>query len=714
MKIISLFLAVLCLPGMVQANVGTDYIGSRTCAGCHQVEFEAWKNSHHDLAMQPATEKTVLGDFNETGFEYNGTGSRFFRDGDRFMVETDGPDGMLQIYPVAYTFGVTPLQQYLIEFPGGRLQALGIAWDSRPKTEGGQRWFHLYPDQDVDRTHELHWTRLSQTWNHQCAECHSTGLKKNYDIATRSYETSWQEIDVSCEACHGPGKPHLDWAEAGGKEKNNGLDVIFDERRGVHWNIDLQTGNAKRSTPRTSSVEIELCARCHSRRGLLSEDYRHGEPLTRTHRPALLGEGLYFADGQIEDEVYVYGSFLQSKMHQAGVTCSDCHEPHSNALRTPGNGVCLQCHVAARFDTPEHHHHPADSTGASCAECHMPTKTYMVVDPRHDHSFRIPRPDLSKILDTPNACNNCHTDKNVGWAVQQTRQWYPEGTGKGYQTYGVALREGRRDGPNAAQLLNQLAQNEQQPAIARATAVSLLPRHFNRQTFATLQQSLASEEPLIRMAAVGSLENLPGEMRAALLSPLLADPERAVRIEAARALADAPRTMLDAAVLDTVLEEYIDSQLINADRIEALMNLGNLSRGLGQNDRAEDYLKQAIDLEADFAPAYVNLADLYRVTDKQAESLAILQQGLQLAPQSADLHHALGLARIRSGDRTDALASLTAAARLAPENPRYAFVYAVALNSMEQKDEAIRVLELSLHRHPTDRDTIALSQKFVA
>ena len=687
------------------ALAGAGYTGSESCAQCHRAEYERWLGSHHDLAMQPAEERTVLGDFADATFEYNGVRSRFYRKGNGFFVHTDGPDGDMGDYEIRYAFGFTPLQQYLIELPGGRLQALGIAWDSRSEEAGGQRWFHLYPDEKLDYKHPLHWTRLSQTWNHQCAECHSTDLRKNYDRQSNTYKTSWEEIDVGCEACHGPGSAHQTWAEAGAASADNGLAITLTERRGVHWTMDPKTGNARRSKPREGATEIELCARCHSRRGLLSEDYRHGESLTRTHHPVFLSEGLYHADGQIDEEVYVYGSFLQSKMFQAGVTCSDCHDPHSNALRIPGNGACLSCHAANRFDTPEHHHHPAGSTGASCAECHMPTKDYMVVDPRHDHGFRIPRPDLSQQLGTPNACTGCHADKDDRWASLQMESWYGGGA-KGYQNFALALKVGREDGRNASALLNRLARNKGQPAIARASAISLLARYFNRETFATLQQALESTEPLIRLAAAGSLEGQAGELRAALLSPLLSDPQRAVRIEAARVLADAPRDLLDGQALDAAMKEYVDSQLLNADRPEALLNLGNLARRQGQMEQAQRYMQQAVALERDFAPAFVNLADLYRAWGKTRESLEILQQGLKVAPDDADLLHALGLAQVRSGEKAAALTSLAQAAELAPSDPRYAFVHAIALNGMGQSDEAIRVLDASLRGNPTHRDTL--------
>jgi hypothetical protein len=188
------------------------FVGSETCAVCHQAETQLWRGSQHKLAMDHATDKSVLGDFNDAMFEYYGVHSRFFRRDGKFLVETDGPDGKLATFEIKYTFGVDPLQQYLVEFPDGRLQALSLAWDSRPTDKGGQRWFHLYPDEDIRYDDVLHWTKLNQNWNFMCAECHSTGVRKNYDAASDRFATTWAEISVGCETCHGEGSRHVVWA----------------------------------------------------------------------------------------------------------------------------------------------------------------------------------------------------------------------------------------------------------------------------------------------------------------------------------------------------------------------------------------------------------------------------------------------------------------------------------------------------------------------
>jgi len=244
------------------------FVVGKTCAECHKAEYDLWRGSHHDLAMQEANEKTVLGNFEDAGFDYNSVKSEFYKKDGKFMVRTDGSDGDLHDYEIKYTFGVYPLQQYLIEFPDGRLQALGIAWDGRPRGEGGQRWFHLYPNEMVTYKDAIHWTGIDQNWNFMCAECHSTNLKRNYDFEANTFKTAWSEINVSCEACHGPGSEHVELAKHNNLDQSPdmGLLINFDEREGVSWAIEERSGNAVRNKTLESHTELTVCSRCHSRR----------------------------------------------------------------------------------------------------------------------------------------------------------------------------------------------------------------------------------------------------------------------------------------------------------------------------------------------------------------------------------------------------------------------------------------------------------------
>jgi Tfp pilus assembly protein PilF len=690
------------------------YVSSERCAECHEAQAEAWRGSHHDLAMAEATEETVLGDFRDAEIEAHGVTSRFFRKDDGFFVRTDGPDGSLRDYRIRYTFGWYPLQQYLIEFPRGHVQTLGLAWDSRSREEGGQRWFHLYPEEDLDHRHPLHWTRRDQTWNYQCAECHSTNLRKNYDLATDSYRTAFDEIDVACEACHGPGSRHLVWAEAAAQDParrddpDKGLAVDLTDRDGGAWLIDAASGRPHRTEPRESHTQIELCARCHSRRGQIWADYEPGKPLGDTHRLALLDEHLYFADGQIKDEVYVYGSFIQSSMYRAGVTCSDCHEPHSLKLRAEGDAVCGRCHLPERYATPDHHRHEGGTEGAACAACHMPQRVYMVNDWRADHSMRVPRPDLSLKLGTPNACTGCHADQTVQWAADAVTAWFPDSDHRGPH-FGEALHAAASGAPDAGERLIALAADRSQPGIARATAVDRLRDHAQPQHLFTIRRLLGEDDPLVRAAAVRFLEVADVRTQVDQGWPLLDDPVRVVRIEAARVLTPLLRQRLPEKFreqLTRAVQEYAESQRVNAERAESHLNLGLIAVALGDPQRAEQAYRTALRLDPAFAPGYVNLADLYRQQGRDAEGEQLLRSAVASAPEDADIQHALGLLLVRQKRLDDALPHLRRASLLAEDRPRYAYVYALGLQGAGDPVQALRVLAQANERHPGNREIL--------
>ena len=703
-------------------DASATFVGAKACAGCHAGETEKWQGSQHAHAMQHATEATVLGDFDNAKFNYNGIVSTFFRRDDKFFVNTDGADGKLADFEVSYAFGVYPLQQYLVAFPDGRMQALPIAWDSRPKAQGGARWYHLYPDEHVTSTDQLHWTGLNQNWNWMCADCHSTKLDRNYEAANNTYATKWSEINVACEACHGPGSKHVAWAKKGSEsisgtatqpptkrdrpeiDSDPLLAVALDERKGVTWVPNADTGNAARSTSLTSHRELGVCAQCHSRRAPFAAGMDHDGRFFETHEVSLLTDRLYFADGQQRDEVYDIGSFLQSKMHANGVTCSDCHDPHSGALRAPGNAVCAQCHAPAKYDATAHALHKSGSAGAQCAACHMPTRNYMVIDARHDHSMRVPRPDLSDTLGTPDACTGCHKDRKPAWAAAVIeRAFGPQR--KGFQTFGAALRDADTGAPGATTELMALARSAQQPAIVRATATAELRHHLNEATLPAIETALADADPMVRAAALDTLLSAPPVERLRLSVALIDDPSRIVRIKAARAFAVAQYEGMAPemqARLDKAFAEYVASQRANADRPEAHMNLGLFYVDRRDPVRSEAEYRAALALQPDFIPAFVNLADLYRSYKRDADAENVLSEGLQKAPGNADLSHALGLLRVREGRVADALPLLADAARGNPANARYAYVYGIALHDSGQEKKGIAVLEQALKRFPSD------------
>lgn len=693
----------------VWAETGPEFVGSSRCAQCHENEYQAWRGSHHALAMAEATETTVLGNFDNVEFTAHGVTSTFFRKADEHYVRTDGPDGELHDYRIAYTFGWYPLQQYLIQFPRGNIQALGIAWDSRPADQGGQRWFHLYPDEHVDHDHALHWTGREQRWNYQCSECHSTDLQKNYNLADDGYATTWSEINVACEACHGPGSDHVAWAERSPKNQDDahkGLVLDLADRAGGQWIADTKTGKPRRTAPRTSHAEIELCARCHSRRGQIWQDYQVGGPLLDTHRLSLLEEHLYFPDGQIKDEVYVYGSFIQSRMYRAGVTCSDCHQPHTLKLKAEGNAVCTRCHGADRYDTPDHHHHKTGTDQAACTACHMPQRQYMVIDERADHSLRVPRPDISVKLGTPNACSGCHADRSPEWAQAAVEKWYPESTHRGPH-FGEALQAARHNRRDAERLLLSVITDSAQPGIARATALTRLADRPAPSHLSALKAALDDDDPLMRIAAMDFLEQADIRTRIDLGWPLLDDPVRTVRLEAARVLSPLMAERLPDKFrrqLQKRIEEYEAAQGVNLERPESHLNLGVMAINQGRARKAEAAYRQALRLDPEFVPATVNLADLYRQLGQEQEGQQVLLDGIEANPLDPSLHHALGLLQVRRNQLDKATRSLARATELAPGNNHYTYVYALALEKAGVHDKAADTLAKVLRQDPAHRD----------
>ena len=668
--------------------------------------------------MRPATASTVIGDFSDAKLEHFGTATTFTRSGDKFLARTDGPDGATRDYEIAYTFGFYPLQQYLIAMPGGRLQALGIAWDNRPQDQGGQRWFHLYPNDRIRPGDRLHWTGRDQTWNYMCADCHSTGLAKNYDLASDTYATSWSEVNVACEACHGPGSHHVAWAEAGagaGSSPGSGLSVTAAKSLSAwlkttesgKWQINPGANTAKR-TESLVSAELDTCAACHARRKPLVRSPPAGSPFLDSYQPVYLEPGLYHADGQIDGEVFEYGSFVQSRMHRAGVSCSNCHEPHGLKLRASGNAVCAQCHLPQHFEAATHHHHKPDSPGAQCVSCHMPAKTYMAVDNRHDHSFRIPRPDLSIALGVPNACTQCHTTQSPAWAAAAIASWFPQGRHT-QPHFGQALHAGRTGAADAEIRLGALIRDRTQPGIARGSALLLLSRYASPASEVTIRDAAGDEDPLVRAAVPRALPMAPSRPMVQAVASLLNDPVRAVRVAAARALAGVHPQLMTQEQRSAYLAAYrelTESELVDADRPESHLNLGLLHARRQQLADAEAAYRTALRLDPMFVPALINLADVQRERGLDQQGAELLRKAMTIEPGNADVRHSLALLLVRQHKYAEALPLLRQAAEMAPDNARYGYVLAIALNGAGASGEAVRVLEQAHRIHPANRDIL--------
>ncbi len=686
------------------------YVGTSTCTGCHAEVAARYQGSDHDRAIEIPSPSSVLAPFANESISHDGVKTTFLRQGDQYVVRTRGPDGKPADFRVAYTFGVRPLQQYLLDLGGGRLQALTVAWDSRPKAEGGQRWFDLYPSEEHSPESELHWTRPAQNWNFACADCHTTALQKNYDPATKRFSPQFAELDVSCEACHGPGSNHLAWAQAPGTAAaNHGFSVSL--QRATDWTIAPGARTATPHAPGPNQVELEVCAPCHSRREQLREGLRPGEPFLDAYRPELLAQAFYHADGQVAAEDYAYGSFLQSRMFHAGVRCSDCHEPHSLELRHAGNALCAGCHSPEVFDTRAHHHH--ENVGSACVDCHMPATTYMQVDSRRDHFIRIPRPDIAMKVGAPDACTECHDEETQAWAAERISDWFGPTRASGgdlgqrarVARFASTLAAARNGEPESLAALGALAQNAAAPVIVRGTALAELARFSGDEARGALLAARSSQEPLLRLGVAQGASGLAPADRIEVLRPLLGDPLLAIRTEATRSVVGLPPELVNSAraTLEPAYRELLATEKLNADRPEGQLRIARVHESLGDRPAATAALEEALRLDPRFVPALVNLADVRRAAGDDAEGELLLRRALGIDPSSAEAWHALGLSLVRQKHLDEALVMLGRAAKLRPENPRFAYVYAVALADGGKLEAALAALRSGLRRHPGDR-----------
>lgn len=686
------------------------YVGSQACASCHQQQYDLWQGSHHDWAMQPATADSVLGDFDNAEFDHFGEITRFSRSKDGFFVTTNNAEGQQQTFKVAYTFGFYPLQQYLLPTGNGRLQTLSVSWDSRPRAEGGQRWFHLYPNESIPAGDTLHWTGPYQNWNARCADCHSTNLKRGYDAQTKRYNSTWSEINVACEACHGPGKQHLAWASRGDTEDQpNNAGFAFNLNPVSQWLRHSDQATAQTATTvQSGHPQLDVCGSCHARRSLI-DNPTEPKAFHQRHGLSLLQEPLYHGDGQIRDEVYVLGSFAQSKMHERGVVCSNCHEPHSLKLRAEGNLVCAQCHNPEVFDVPKHHHHSRDSGGAQCVNCHMPETTYMGVDPRRDHSLRIPRPDLSDSFGVPNACNQCHTDRDARWANIALQSWL-EGSDKQLQSfYSEELLRGLQGGANSEQLLLTLAMENRAPDIVQASALAGLEIVSSPAKLLVAQTQLHHNSASVRAAAVRLLAGLPPSRRFNELREKIKDSSKQVRMAVASALAAIDPQHIqgnDQAQFQSLLSEYEASLLLQQDTPAGQVALGVFYAARQNRERALSYYQQALTQAPELLIASLNLADLYRELEQEDQTMAVLQRALARTPDAAPLYHALGLSLVRQKQYQKAAAALEKAATLAPDNSRYGYIYGAILQHLGKLADAQQQWQLTLRQDPNNRELL--------
>ncbi len=692
-RLLSLAIITAAGSGVSFSAQDIAFVGSAECSQCHSAEYDAWIESHHSWALREAKPENVFGDFDDVSVEFGGITTRFFRKGDAYFVETNGKNGASTEYEIKYTVGVEPLQQYLVETRNGRLQALDLAWDTDKR-----RWFHLYPDDITDAGDGFHWTGPYKNWQARCATCHQTNFKKKYDRQADGYQSTWSELTVGCEACHGAGQAHVSWAQ-NPRMFNPGQLTEADAKGLLVAFLDGKGGQKS---------EIEICAGCHSRREALDPDSQTpGADFNDQFNLALLRTGTYHPDGQIDDEVYVFGSFLQSKMNANGVKCSNCHEVHSGNLIAEGNAVCTQCHNPqgrdgfptlrlADYDTPEHQNHPQNTEGLQCVACHMPAKNYMIVDPRRDHSFRIPRPDLSVKIGTPNACNICHADQSAQWAADWVSKWFPDGR-SGSPHFGEVLKAAESfNDPGTGERLVEITKDQEAAGIVRATAIASLARRMDEAVAQELLPLLGDTEPLVRAAVVRALASAPSGLRARYVAGLMNDDTRLVRQEAARATLDLPTQGLDPEQLKIVADARIDYQRTLQGRLdfpETHLQLGGLALTRRNLPAAKAAFATAVRLDPQLVDAWMALGRIAFVENGPESTATVLQSAIDKNPDTAILWQSLGNALVELEQFGPARKAFEQARLLEPAEPSIPLDIARLHLTAEQPEAAVSVLQ---------------------
>ncbi|TNJ43160.1 tetratricopeptide repeat protein [Tamlana fucoidanivorans] len=694
----------------------SHFLGDEKCKACHDAEYKLWQGSHHDKAMQEVKASTVLGDFNNVTFKSQGVTSRFYKKGEDYYVNTEGPDGKYHDYNIVYVFGITPLQQYIVKFPNGHYQCLRTAWDTEKN-----KWFDLYPDFKVVHSEWLHWSRGGLNWNTMCSDCHSTNVRKNYDLQTHSYDTKYALINVSCEACHGPGKTHVEQ-----------VNKLGDAYKGA--------GDLK-MTPGIDSEElIDQCARCHIRREQITEYFNFEGSLLDHYFPQLIEENLYYPDGQILDEVYVYGSFVQSKMYQNGVMCTDCHNPHSLKLKFEGNKLCAQCHVPETYDTPSHHFHESGTESAQCVNCHMTGKYYMGNDFRRDHSFRIPRPDLSLKYGSPNACKQCHDDKDDAWAWENYQALFGKPKNKHFSEL---LAPGITGAEHGIESLMELVLDTIYPEISRASAVKSMTNYLNPEVINNMLRFLNDDSALVRGATLDVLGSLDSPDYLEYYLPLLKDEKRAVRVKTFFALGAFDELQIPQAykeVYSKVKKEFNASLNVTSDFVggrvkranyelkkgnllEAIKwyekaleidninniartNLANLYYRNGDFEKAEQAFKTIIKQEPDFGQTYFSYALLLAELNRYDEAIAQMKLAIDRMPNNIRLYYNLSLLYDKSNDLKNAEKYAALGLKKAPQNESLLYMLAYVYSKSGDIQKATNVCETLVNLYPNNSNYV--------
>lgn len=659
-----------------------SYVGDQSCKKCHATEFKEWKKSHHYMSMLPPNDSTVKGDFSNVTFTADGVSSRFFKKDSKFFINTEGGDGKNHDFEVKYIFGFTPLQQYLVQFPGGRMQVPRLSWDVNKK-----KWFNQYAGQNIPSHDWLHWTGNAQNWNTMCASCHSTNLRKNYDIKTDTYKTSYSIINVSCESCHGAGKQHVDFI--------NG-DYKSGER--VVGSFLKLAKNSKQTE------ELNTCAPCHARISEINGTHIDSQEIMDNYIPQIPDTENYHADGQVDDEDYIYTSFLQSRMFHKGVTCSTCHNPHSVKLKRVGNQTCTLCHIPTKYDVPSHTFHKKGTPATECKNCHMPGKVYMGNDLRHDHSFRVPRPDLSVKYGTPNACSNCHKDKSEKVLADAIIKWH--GPDRKYH-FAEDLIPGSLLDAQSEKHLTKLIDNKFVPKIIKATATFYLGSIQTQTSLNTILARLASRDAQIKYRALRSLASFPAESWMEAVGPLLSDKVRAVRIAAADLYIIIPSNQIPANYSKAFAAAQIEME--KSLRYQTDFSTGNVMLAdyylkLKDYPNAEKFYLRGLKKDSEMNYALLNLSAVYNSQGKNAQAMQALELALKNDSNNERIYYNMALLHNEMNNIPAAEKAFAKAIELKSTNSKVYYNYGLLLNQAKKTKQAEKVLLKGIALNPSDSE----------
>ena len=637
-----------------QPEIFARFAGSKTCAECHKDAYNKWTNSHHGLA-------------------------------ERVLLSSD-PVADLKV-SVNRVVGVHPLRQFLVPTNNGRLQATELAFDPVK-----HEWFNIFGEENRQPGEWGHWTGRGMNWNSMCATCHNTRLRKNYDATTDSYKTAAAEMSVSCESCHGPMATHVQW-----------------QRK--------TPGKNDPTIRRLSKTQmLSACAACHTRRTELDGEFEAGADFFDHFGLTIPDESdLYYPDGQVRDENYEVVSFMSSRMHAAGVSCNDCHEPHSSKPILQGNDLCMRCHTgttqppAPRIEPLAHSHHKLGSTGNSCVACHMPTTVYMQRHPRHDHGFTIPDPQLTKETGTPNACNRCHTEKSTDWAIEHTEAWYGEKMNRPSHTRARHVASARKGDTNIIASLIEMSRAEPLP-VWRGVGTVLLERFAEHPAAqVTLAEKTKDPSPLVRAQAVRGLSALlPMPSAQENLRSLLSDPSRSVRVAAAWALHHEIDTN------STAGKELLASLNFNTDQPLGAMQHGTFYLDRNDPHRALSWFEKSVAWDPKSAPFRQALAIASSTLNRHNDAIEQLRAACQLAPKEAHYRYSLGLAYNEAGRQREAIAALEEAVKLDDSHALAWYNLGLGYSALSDDERALaalakaEILDQQSARVPYARATILI------